>query len=654
MKKSRYALLGGFFLFFWIASFLVRTALLALSFSKAGLAVGDVMGLYLKGFAFDTALAVFFCLPYAFYLLILPQRLVRTAFNRRITYAGFFLTVMIILFSFFAEFPFWEEFESRFNFIAVDYLIYTYEVVNNINQSYPLPILIAAMLLLTAGVLFLFYKLRLFQATFQSNTSISKRFAISGILTVVGVLSALFLTNSMAETSPNRYRNELSKAGIFSFFAAFKNNELDYYAFYRTGDEAEAFATVRSKLSEPNAQFQPDNGPLRRFIQSTDSLQQKPNVVLIVIESFSADFMGYFGNTKQITPFIDSLAHNSLLFTDLYATGTRTVRGMEALSLCIPPTPGNSIVRRPGNDGLFNIGTVFKAQGYQSTFIYGGDGYFDNMNDFFGNNHFDIIDRGRKMSVGDVYAGKRTTIPDSAVQFENAWGICDEDLYQAALRDADAKYETQLPFFQFIMTTSNHRPYTYPEGKIDIPSGTGRSGAVKYTDFALQQFISQMRQRQWFENTVVLIVADHCASSAGKNEIDVSKYHIPCLIYNLKGAYPQTIDRQCSQIDVFPTLFALLGWSYESNFFGKNVLSPHFTPRTFVGTYQKLGYLENDNLLILSPQQHAEAYRVHANKTELAPIPLDPSLLNAAVSYYQTACLLFKEGGMREGEGVKR
>ncbi|MDR1527910.1 MAG: LTA synthase family protein [Dysgonamonadaceae bacterium] len=648
MKNSRYTLLWGFFLFFWIASFLVRTALLVWSFSKAGLTFGDVAGVYLKGFLFDTATAVFFSLPYALYLLLLPQKLLQTALNRWVTAIGFFLIILIILFSFFAEFPFWEEYESRFNFIAVDYLVYTYEVVNNINQSYPLPVLIIGMLLLSACVMVLFHKFQLFQQTFQSHTSVMKRLVLTGVLVVAGVLFLMFLSNSFAETHTNRYKNELSKAGIFSFFAAFKNNELDYDTFYRTENETKIFHIVRKELSEPDVEFTSGANSIRRIVHSTDSLLQKPNVILVVIESLSADFMGYFGNTKKITPSIDSLAYNSLIFTDLYSTGTRTVRGMEALTLCIPPTPGNSIVRRPNNRRLFNIGTVFQEKGYQSVFIYGGDGYFDNMNAFFGNNGFDIIDRGRKMSVGDKFTGTRTTIPDSEVRFENAWGICDEDLYRAAIHDADKKHRLGHPFFQFVMTTSNHRPYTYPDGKIDIPSGSGRDGAVKYTDYALGQFIRQIQQKPWFENTVIMVVADHCASSAGKNEINVSKYHIPCLIYNLKGDYPKTIGKQCSQMDVFPTLFALLGWSYESNFFGRNVLSDNFSPRTFVGTYQQLGYLQNDSLLILSPQQRAEMYLVNAEKTELTTIDMDNSLLDKAISYYQAACRLFKSGGMKE------
>jgi phosphoglycerol transferase MdoB-like AlkP superfamily enzyme len=652
MKFFRYTLLCGFLLFYWAATFIVRTALLLWAFPKAGLGFGDVVELYLRGWLFDTATAIYFVLPYAFYLLLMPRKWVGSRVDRWVTGAGAFLTVMIVLFALFAEFPFWEEFESRFNFIAVDYLIYTYEVVHNINQSYPMPLLVSGMLLLTAGVVYLFYRFRWFQATFRSYTPPTRRVLVTVVLAGAGVAFSVFLSNAFGESSTNRYKNELSKSGIYSFFAAFRNNELDYEAFYRTDDDAAAIYRIRDLLAEPDAAYTagPESAAfIRRQIQSADTLPVTPNIILITIESFSADFMGVFGNTRGLTPSLDSLVANSLLFTDLYATGTRTVRGMEALALCIPPTPGNSIVRRPGNQQLFNIGSVFKAQGYRSTFIYGGDGYFDNMNAFFGNNGFDIIDRGRKIQVGDSFTGTRTLIPNADVRFENAWGICDEDLYGAALRNADEQYRLGQPFFQFLMTTSNHRPYTYPEGTVDIPSGTGRDGAVKYTDYALGRFIDSLRQKPWFEQTVVVIVADHCANSAGKNAVDVSKYHIPCLIYNLKGRdYPATIDRQCSQIDIFPTLFALLGWSYESNFFGKNVLSPDFRPRAWIGTYQKLGYLQDDRLLILSPQQMAETFRVSAGQTELVSIEMDEELLHTAVAGYQTACRLFKNGGMRE------
>lgn len=242
---------------------------------------------------------------------------------------------------------------------------------------------------------------------------------------------------------------------------------------------------------------------------------------------------------------------------------------MEAVTLCIPPTPGQSIVKRPDNQGLYTVSNVFKAKGYQNSFFYGGDGYFDNMNSYFGGNGFTIYDRGRGSVLSDKIKTRRYNIDDNEVTFENAWGICDENIYDKMLKVADEHYAAQKPFFNFVMTTSNHRPYTYPVNKIDIPSGTNRDGAVKYADFALGQMLEKAKSKPWFKNTVFVIIADHCASSAGKDEIDVANYHIPAFIYNLPGQTPEKIQQQCSQIDLFPTLFSKLHWNYRSNFLGK-------------------------------------------------------------------------------------
>ena len=163
-----------------------------------------------------------------------------------------------------------------------------------------------------------------------------------------------------------------------------------------------------------------------------------------------------------------------------------------------PPTPGQSILRRPGNEGLFTIGSIFQDAGFDTRFIYGGYGYFDNMNNFFGNNGFDITDKGGRFEPGDHFTGARNIIDDQYIHFANAWGICDEDLYDAVIRDADVRYAKQQPFFDFVMTTSNHRPYTYPDKKIDIPSGSGRDGAVKYTDFAIGEFLKKVSSKPWF------------------------------------------------------------------------------------------------------------------------------------------------------------
>jgi phosphoglycerol transferase MdoB-like AlkP superfamily enzyme len=647
ISKSRYSVLFHFILFFLVISFITRTVLLAWSFHKADPGLLTCLRMYGQGLIFDTIVALCFCVVYALYLLILPQRWNASPVNKVITYAGFFLTVLIIMFSFFAEFAFWDEFESRFNFIAVDYLVYTFEVINNINQSYPLPWLISGMLLLTALVTFIFYKRRLFQQSFKSDTPFPTRLLFTGIVVTGALLGVLFIPNSWADGQHNRYQNELSKAGIYSFFSAFRNNELNYYDFYAKEPETNAFSIVRSDLQEPNASFIENGFSIRRQINNAGTAQ-KPNVILVTIESFSADFMAHFGNSQHLTPVLDALADSSILFTNMYSTGTRTVRGMEALTLCVPPTPGNSIVRRSDNQGLFTVGTIFKKAGYSRSFFYGGDGYFDNMNNFFGSNGFDITDKGGRFEPGDHFTGARNIIDDQHIHFANAWGICDEDLYDAVIREADTRYAKQQPFFDFVMTTSNHRPYTYPDKKIDIPSGSGRDGAVKYTDYAIGEFLKKVRTKPWFNNTVIIFVADHCASSAGKNEINVSKYHIPCIIYNLKSDAPHAIDKQCSQVDLFATLFGLLNWQYESDWYGKNVLLPTFQPRAYIATYQKLGYLQQDSLVIVSPQQQITTSTWNAKTDEQHAIKNDPLLSKKAISAYQTAYYLYKHGGMKE------
>jgi phosphoglycerol transferase MdoB-like AlkP superfamily enzyme len=646
-KKNTYCVLFYFVLFFVLASFIVRATLLFISFSKAEINILSLLSIFGKGLLFDIGVASFFVAPYSIYLLLLPAKRSNSFINRAITYTAFFLVTLILSFSFFAEFTFWNEFESRFNFIAVDYLIYTYEVINNINQSYPLPLLIGGMLAITLLVIWLFNRRKIFAATFNGNIKFTNRLIVTVIIILTAALYAFKINSSLAETSSNRYQNELSKAGIYSFFAAFKNNELNYEQFYQLISNEEAFSIIRNELKDSGTVYLKDDLSVKRHIADSGKMI-KPNVIMITIESLSADFLKTFGNTQSITPVLDSLVQNSVLFTNLYATGTRTVRGMEALSLAISPTPGSSIVRRPNNDSLFTIGHIFREQGYETGFFYGGDGYFDNMNQYFGSNGYAVTDRSRNLLATDNYKSTHTIIPDSLVNFENAWGISDEDLYSAVIRDADAMSEEGKLFYDFVMTTSNHQPYTYPSGKIDIPSGTGREGAVKYTDFAIGEFINKIKTKPWFNNTIIIFIADHCASSAGRNEIDIAKYHIPAIIYNLPDQPALNIPKICSQVDLYPTLFSLLHWQYNSNLYGKNALSEVYQPRALLGTYQKLAYMKNDSLVILSPQQKVETFRYNKVTNEQTPAKDNEQLVKEAIAYYQTAYFLFKNNGLKQ------
>jgi phosphoglycerol transferase MdoB-like AlkP superfamily enzyme len=565
----------------------------------------------------------YFIIPFVFYLLLIPDRLFNTKIHRWISYVFFIISIGILVFSGIGEWFFWEEFSVRYNFIAVDYLVYTHEVVSNIRESYPMLIIVLGMLLFSAGIFALVKKH--FDKTINSKSLFTSRLATSLILWLFPLLAFYSINKSSAEIRENAYSNELAHNGIYQIFSAFRNNELDYEAFYKTIDDKEAFRNLRSLIKTANSEFVSDDvfDVTRQITYPGDD--KAYNIMMITVESLSASFFTQFGNSKHnITPNLDTIAQQSLFFTNFYATGTRTVRGMEALTLSLPPTPGYSIVKRPNNEGMFTLGNVLKSKGYESNFIYAGNGYFDNMNYFFGNSGYNIVDR--------------KAFTDEEISFENAWGVCDEDLFAKASQVANSAYKVGKPFHNFIMTTSNHRPYTYPDGKIDIPSHSGRKGAVKYTDYAIAKFLREAKNKPWFKNTIFVVVGDHCASSAGKTSLPVNKYHIPLMIY-APDIIPAGENKSLSsQIDFAPTIMGLLNMDYTSKFFGKDILFEE-PNRAFLGTYQKIGLLRNDQLTIQLPTKRTEAYQI--NNQIPTETQLNKKELRDAITYYQTASYLF-------------
>jgi phosphoglycerol transferase MdoB-like AlkP superfamily enzyme len=532
----------------------------------------------------------------------------------------------------------------------VDYLIYTYEVVTNIHQSYPLPLIGLVLAVVIIGTFLLFRSVRVFKYTFSDRPTVWGRARV--VFPILGscFLLFFFLRNKMAEFGNNHTLNELGKNGSFSFVSAFRANELDYATFYPTMSESKAYSVLRKELLQRNQVFESNEGKdIRRLTLGDSTL--RPNIVLITIESFSASFSGLFGNREGLTPNFDRLAGEGVFFSNLYATGTRTVRGMEALTLCVPPTPGNSIVRRLDNDHLYSIATVLRSKDYHPYFIYGGDGYFDNMNHFFAGQGFDIVDRDRGNPLPEAVTTHRYSIPDSAVEFENAWGICDEDLYKQSIQYADQAAQAKKPFFQFIMTTSNHKPYTFPKGRIAMPQGD-RNAAVRYTDYALGKFIEAARKKSWFEHTVFVIVADHCASSAGKWEINIDKHHIPAIILNL--GQREKVNRLISQIDLMPTLFGYLHWNYSSSFYGRDIRQTDSSAdRALIGNYRTLGLLKGEVFTQVDDRKRVKQFAVSSDRTEMKVLKnQQPALIWETIAFYQTASERYASGLMKEKPGI--
>lgn len=629
-----------------LLSFLIRVALLIWSSKDVDLNLFYIIRAFFTGFLYDLAIGSLFLFLYGIYLLFFPKRWIGSVFDRCFTYFYLTLIFIIIYFSLLAEIPFWDEFGVRFNFIAVDYLIYTYEVVENINQSYPLPVIALVLVGLIVSTIFIFKKRNIFKNTFSDKSPISNRIKYVLPFVIIAVALGLTMKNKQADFSNNLVVNELGKNGAFSFVSAFKSNELDYETFYPKLSDKEAYAVVKKSLLQEDQNYV--SSQFDDISRATKGNQeQDPNIILIAIESFSADFLSTFGNKDNLTPNYEKLANESMFFTNLYATGTRTVRGMEALTLSVPPTPGNSIVRRPNNDNLFSVSSIVKSKNYQPYFIYGGDGYFDNMNNFFGGQGFDIVDRDRGNPLSDNIKTQRFKIEDKEVSFENAWGICDEDLYKQSIKYADKSAKANKPFFQFVMTTSNHKPYTFPAGKIDLPQGE-RNGAVKYTDHALGKFINDAKSKPWFKNTVFVIVADHCASSAGKWEINIAKHHIPAIIYNLHQK-PEKIERLTSQIDVMPTLFGYLGWNYNTSLYGKDINQTKIgDERAFIGNYRTLGMLKGNIFTQIDDRKRVKQFVVSGADRSLSEVKAkNNDQVAETISYYQTASERFKNGKMK-------
>jgi len=505
-----------------------------------------------------------------------------------------------------AEWFFWDEFGVRFNFIAVDYLVYTREVVGNIRESFPVGTLLSAVAVLTLALVWASRGWLLRAAT--PTTTRRGRIAV-WLASVVAALGLSAAWSKDARQGVNEYQKELSANGLFSLGYAFGNNEIDYFDFYATRPQIPAALAAT----------------LPRIVSAT----RPKNVVIVTMESLSSSYMAHGGDTRGLTPNLDRLAEQGLFLANLRATGNRTVRGLEALSLAIPPLPGHSIIWRKHNQNLETLGAVLADHGYVNRFMYGGYARFDNMDAYFAGNHYQPTDRGQ--------------FPERHRGFSNIWGVADEHLYDYALEQMDRDAASGKPFLMHLMTTSNHTPFTFPEGRIDLKRS--RQGAVKYSDYAVGRFIEMARAKPWFKDTVFVLVADHCASSKGRTSLPPENYHIPAIVYSPAHLAPHTDTRLASQIDIVPTVLDLLGLPEHSNFMGRSVL--HAYPdrgRAFIATYQKLGYLTPDQLVVLSPGRKIEDWRLDAQQELAVPVRQPDTLVGRAIDTYQETARRARDG----------
>lgn len=603
-----------------------RLTLLAFDGAGDTASVSEAGTMILLGMAFDAAATAWWVLPFALLCWAWPSSGQAAAWFAHAALVGLLAITGAHLFVSVTELIFWNEFGTRFNFIAVDYLVYSREVLGNIRESYPLGLLLGGIALALTIIGALVAK-PMWQLLSRPAPGGWARTRAMTAFALVLVLVTAAVDTDWKDSLGSQQRAQLAGNGLLEIFRAYRENEIDFQRFYATLPEEEAATRARAEFNDvPRYQLTGSTQmPIERWV-SHGAPPRRLNVVLISVESFGAEFVESLGGKAGLTPEFERLAEQGLFFTRLYATGTRTVRGLEALTLSIPPTPGHAVPMRPNNSGLFTLGGVFRELGYEAVYLYGGYSYFDNMKSFFGGNGYTVVDR--------------SSIPKEAITHETIWGVADEDLFGRALAEMDLRSHADGRTFMHVMTTSNHRPFTYPEGRIAIASGSGRDGAVRYTDYAIGKFMRDAARKPWFNDTLFVIVADHTSIGRGKTRLATAQFHIPMVIYAPRWITSKRIDTVASQIDVGPTILGLLNFSYRSQFFGRDILHDGVVdPHVYMANYQTVGFLDEGLLAELTPRRRTRVLR--QDTEEVVSGAHADSVLAEGIALYQTAAKRF-------------
>ncbi len=617
-----------------LSSALLRVALWLHFGGEAGIGPAQVPAILGLGVVNDAVELLYLLAPFALYLTVLPQAWYASRPHRVVLAAALYVALFGMVFLNAMEYFFFEEFDARFNRVAVDYLISPHEVLGNIWESYPVvPLALAAAFI---GLLLWLPVWRLVTPALRRLAAPRQRALALGLHAGLLLLAIGLYPTDALSVFDNRVANELTANGPSSFFNALRTNHLDYRAYYATGEHDRMLSILRGDLASAGGELVNRTGVTRRFAARPEGLG-KLNVVVLAEESLGAEFVGAYGDARGLTPEFDELAKQGLLFTHTYASGTRTVRGLEAMSASLPPIPGDSVVKRAGSEAVVTWGEVMQGLGYHTSFLYGGYGYFDNMNEYFGANGFAVSDRRDIADPG----------------FANIWGVADEDLFRHAIEYFDQRAREGRPFFSLVMSTSNHKPYTFPAGIPGVPEkGGGREAGVRYADFAIGQFFREARKHEWFRNTLFVVMADHGARVYGAAEIPLYSYEIPFLVLAPGRVAPRKVEALTGQIDLAPIVLGLLGLPYEAPFFGRDVLHHPDPHRVLLFNHnQKVAILRDEELAILglhrsrsSLLHHRQLSLARRDRDAYVPIAQDRGLLDLTTAYYQIPSEMFQSG----------
>ena len=589
--------------------------------------------LFLIGLRFDLILMCYIAFLPTVLISLLPDSVLKHFKKFFNIYFIFFLFLFLLMEL--STLDFINQYDTRPNRLFLDYLIYPKEVVGTLLKSY-LPSLIITTILLGIALFFAFkHGKKIFYPQESNYKTKLLLFLVVAFFLFWGARGSLTskrpINASNAIFCSDQMTNSLGLNSLYTVaFAAYSiKNEGDVKK-YGKMDELEAYTRVKKYMDV--TEFIPGEVPFLH-LQKPDAPQPKYNVVIFLQESLGAEYVGCL-NGLPLTPELDKLAKEGLLFTNLYCTGTRSVRGIEQVTAGFLPNPSESIVKLGGSQqGFFTLADAFGRQNYDTSFIYGGMANFDNMASFFNGNGFkNIIDETDFDKDGKKYAMKGT------------WGYSDEDL--AVKANEYYKNLGNKPFFSLMFSTSNHEPFEFPDGRIDLyeqPKNTVHN-AMKYADFSIGKFFELAKKEAYFKNTIFVIIADHNTRTYGKNLVPVNKFHIPALIIAPNVEKGSTYDNLASQMDIPSTVLALSGITTKTPMPGRNLLKlPKGTKgRTIMLFHETYAFRVEDDIVILNPNAKPLQFKVKSD-TELIPVALNEELAKDALAHIVASSNLYKK-----------
>ena len=577
------------------------------------------------------------------YLSVLPALLLSLLSDNFLQKIKGFFKIYFILFLFIfllmelSTLDFIHQYDTRPNRLFLDYLIYPKEVIGTLLKSY-LPSLIISTVLLGLALFIAFkYAKKLFYPVlgtpYKSKLIL---FPLVAFFLFLGARSSLTskrpINASNAIFCSDQMTNSLGLNSTYTVaFAAYSLKEEGSVKKYGKMDELEAFSRVKKYMDATD--FIDDDIPFLH-IQKPDSVSEKYNVVFFLQESLGAEYVGSLGGLP-LTPEFDKLTKEGLLFTNLYCTGTRSVRGIEAVATGFIPNPSESVVKLSNaQQGFFSLADVYGRLNYDTSFIYGGMANFDNMASFFnGNGYKNIIDETDFDIDGQKHA------------FKGTWGYSDEDL--AVKANEYFKSLGNKPFYSLMFSTSNHEPFEFPDGRIELYDKTKNTvnNAMKYADFSIGKFFELAKKEAYFKNTIFVVIADHNTRTYGKNLVPVHKFHIPALIIAPNVEKGSTYTKLSSQMDIPSTVLALSGVTSQTTMVGRNLLKlPESTKgRTIMLFHETYAFRVGDDVIIINPNTKPLQFKIENNDQTLTPVALDEELAKDALAHIITSSILYKE-----------